>query len=322
MANFQSRQEEWLYEVTGAAPREDAFVPDLTKVPKSWLTELPDWFGNVDQYSLVASNGDVSAGFKSDDAGRIAGFISNTDQCFINESGFCFTPPPIDEKEKFVYQGNIETIEGEYVPVSILAATKGHNFREDRDPYLLAKANQGFLDDKFQPLQTSHDIMAHQFAYGRYMNVPGGIAFVGALFPHVSKDMVARLNASAISGHWIYDRTDEKHIFAGAVFVNQPGFPLRSKANLQLREIAASLRYTHFMAEPVDSCTCKKMDVVAATDPNLQGVTSNSEEKRPELTIEQIDNILVEHTRQIAVLEQEVMKLIKAQSSTGDGNNG
>lgn len=308
----------WLYEVTGVDPGQDAFVPGLNGVPSSWLTELPPWWGNVDQYSLIVSNGQQYG-----DRGRIAGLIANEGQCFLNESNYCLTPPPVDEEEKFVYQGNVETLEGDLVPVSILAATKGHHFSDSVEKNILA--NQGFLSDQFQPLQNSHDIMAHQLAFGRYINVEGGVAFVGALFPHVSVDMVARLNASAISGHWIYDQTEQKHIFAGAVFVNQPGFPLANKKNLELRNIAGAFRYNHIMAQEVPQeaapCACKT-HVAAATDPQYQNTTGELEAikiEEPDVTINDLAEVSRLHSQQIATLEKEVMKLIRQADQKEEG---
>lgn len=332
MAYGRSRSEQWFYDVSAALePGEKAWAPDLLAPPREWFYEVPDWWDEVEQHSIWI-----------DDDGRAAGLIANFSQCYLNYGDSCVTPWAVKEDENFVYQGNIAAALGERIPVSILAATKGHNLHKDRDPYKISLANQGFLDDNFQPLQSSNDVMKHQIMYGRYKNTPEGIAFLGAIFPHVSAPTVHSVRASAVSPHWVYDRTDDEMIFTGAVFVNRGALPLRNRANLQLREIAASLRYTHFMAEPVEDCACKNkhnlevatpknattgntanvtFDVVAATDPNFQGTTSDSEGRKPELTIEQIDNVLFEHTKQIALLEQEVMKLIKAQNSTGEGGN-
>lgn len=293
-----SKAEEWFYDVTSALkPGEEAFVPDLTAAPKSWFTETPEWWGNVDQYSIWVDND-----------GRVAGLIANFDQCYLNFTDSCFTAPEVSETEKFVYQGNISTLEGEVLPVSILAATKGHHFSDSIVENVLA--NQGFLDDNFKPLETSHDIMAHQLAYGRYINTPQGIAFVGALFPHVTASMVNRLKASAVSGHWQYDQTDDKYHFAGAVFVNAGALPLRSQSQLQLRQMAASLRYNHIMADD-HACSCKKDAVLAATDPNVQNATGQPEGIKPEITMEDVISVLEAHTRQIDTLEKVVMELIR-----------
>lgn len=293
------RQEEYYYDVTGALKDgEEAYAPNLTAPDKSWFYDKPSWWGNVDQYSLTV-----------DEEGRVAGLIANWDACYLNNGQQCIKPFPIKDNERFVYQGNVAASMGEKVPVSIIAATKGHNFSDDVTAVTLA--NQGFLDDKFQPLESSHDIMAHQLMYGRYVNVEEGIAFLGAVFPHVSAAMVHRINASAVSAHWVYDIRQDDMLFAGAVFVNQGALPLESKSNLQLRQIAASLRYNHIMAgEVVEACTCKK-NIAAATDPNYQNATGQPDAVQPTLTIDDIAHVVDQHSQEIDVIEQVLMDLIK-----------
>lgn len=306
---MSKRQDDHFYEVTAAIrPGQKAFAPDLIAPPKEWFTDLPEWWNDVQQHSIWV-----------DDEGRVAGLIANFSQCYLNYGEACITPWEVKEDEKFVYQGNVAASLGEKIPVAIMAATKGHNFDPDRDPRKITLANQGFLDDNFQPLTNSDDVMRHQLVYGRYKNTPEGIAFLGAVFPHVTEDMVHSIRVSAVSPHWIYDRTEDEMIFTGAVFVNRPALPLSNHSNLELREIAASLRYTHIMAEAVDSCTCNKMDVVAATDPNLQGVSDVSEDSKPELTNEERDAALLELTRRLDLVETELMNLIKAQDRIGEG---
>lgn len=293
-----SRAEEWFYDVTSALkPGEEAYAPDLVSPPKDWFYEKPQWWNEVSQHSITV-----------DEQGRVAGLISNWDTCYLNESSTCITPWPVREDERFVYQGNVAAASGERIPVSILAATKGHHFTDDiKDASL---ANQGFLDDNYKPLNSSYDIMAHQLMYGRYVNTEEGIAFLGAIFPHVTASMVHRINASAVSGHWIYDVKVDDMIFAGAVFVNHGALPLESHSKLQLRQMAASLRYNHIMADD-HACSCKKDAVLAATDPNVQNATGQPEGEKPEITMEDVVSVLEAHTRQIDTLEKVVMELIR-----------
>lgn len=296
---IEARQERWLYDVTSALrPGEQGYAPDLFAPPKEWFQQKPDWWDNLSQHSIwVAPDG------------RVAGLIANYDVCYLNEQRGCIKPFPIKDDERFVYQGNVTAAMGEEVPVSIIAATKGHNISDDA--FEVVMANQGFYDDQFQPLETSHDIMAHQLMYGRYQNVEEGIAFFGAVFPHVTASMVHRINASAVSPHWIYDVKSDDMIFGGAVFVNQGAMPLENKNNLQLRTIAASLKYNHIMAQEVTGCTCKDKHIAAATDPNYQNSTGQPEGQKPEVTMDDVIEVSQLHSSQIATLEKVVMDLMR-----------
>lgn len=293
-----SRAEEWFYDVTSALrPGEKAYVPELIAPPKEWFYEKPQWWNEVSQHSITV-----------DDQGRVAGLISNWDTCYLNERDTCITPWPVKEDERFVYQGNISASLGERVPVSILAATKGHHFSDDIVQNVLA--NQGILDDKFKPLNSSNDVMAHQLMYGRYVNTEEGIAFLGALFPHVTASMVHRINASAVSGHWIYDVKTDDMIFAGAVFVNHGALPLSSHSELQLRQMAASLRYNHIMADE-QTCSCKEKSVLAATDPNVQNSSGQPEGLQSEPALSDVVAVVDEHSTRLDTLEKVVMELIR-----------
>lgn len=335
---------QWLYEVTGVTPYDTPYAPDLKKISTKWLYELPEWFyDKTSQYS-----GWVSDGEEYNDRGRFAALLNNWNQCYLNVGSVCFKPPRIRETEKFVYQGNIETIEKDIVPVSILAATKGHADDRMMNPYVNTMINQGFYDNNAQPLQDSRDIMAHQLIYGRYMNLPEGIAFVGAIFPHVTEDMVYRINASAISGTWILDQTEGSHIFSGASFVNSAALPLAHKDeirrwdpdDIELRNIAASARYNYIMAvnttetdEKVTSheCQCKKREVTdqeptsgepekvdAASDPNVGEQIDALSNEELTITLSELIGRVSVLEDQYGSLDREVANLIRSDEARGE----
>lgn len=335
------QQNDWLYQVIGVEPYATPYAPELTKIPESWLREVPEWFyTQTTQYS-----GWVSDGKQYGDKGRFAALIANWDQCYLNVNSVCFKPPQIQENERFVYQGNVETLEDTIVPVSILAATKGHP--DAMDPKINTLITQGWLDDNGQPLTDSPNIMAHQLIQGRYLNLPEGIAFVGAIFPHVPEDMVARINASAISGTWILDKTVGHHIFTGAAFVNKGALPLghkdelrfrRDASDFELRNIAASARYDYIMAVDITEstgtlkeheCSCKNKqgDTLAVvtdeevtdrevTDGTLEKVDAASDptigEESVVLSLEELSSVLSELIGRVGVLEDQVAGIDKA----------
>lgn len=296
MDYLEQRREKFFYDVTAALkPGEKAFAPELVSPPKEWFYEKPDWWNTVSQHSITI-----------DDHGRAAGLIANFDVCYLNSTSHCITPWPVKDDEHFVYQGNVAASLGEKIPVAVIAATKGHNF--DDDILNVARANSGFLDDHFQPLSNSDDVMAHQLLYGRYTNTDQGIAFLGAVFPHVSAAMVHRINVSAISPHWVFDVKTSEMIFTGAVFVNRGALPLHADSGLELRNIAAGLRYTHIMAGPIEeSCSCKNKDVAASVDP----IVLEMDALEPEVTMEDLVYVQSQHSQEIAVLNRAVTELIK-----------
>lgn len=300
MGIYNNREQNWLYEVTGVDPSIEPYANNLEAVPKSWFYEKPDWWDNkVDQYSIWV-----------DEQGRVAGLVANFDQCYLNIDTFCFKAPPVKDDEKFVYQGNVQSQEGDIVPVAILAATKGHSYSDRIIENVLA--NQGWVDSNFEPLKDSPDVMAHQLMYGRYVNFPEGIGFLGAIFPHVDKSMVQRINASAISGQWQYDQSESDYIFTGASFVNKGALPLKNKQNIQLRNIAASYGYNLIMgvdtSQESETCACQDL-VSAAQDPTPpQAITGTEEVINEDITI---DDVVFAHTGQIAALEKAVILLEK-----------
>jgi hypothetical protein len=301
MDYLEQRREKFFYDVTAALkPGESAYAPELYAPPKEWFYEKPEWWGDVAQHSMTV-----------DEHGRAAGLIANFDVCYLNNVQGCITPWPVKEDEHFVYQGNVAASLGEKIPVAVIAATKGHNF--DDNIMNVARANSGFLDDKFQPLSNSDDVMAHQLLYGRYTNTDQGIAFLGAVFPHVSAAMVHRINVSAISPHWVHDVKTNEMIFTGAVFVNRGALPLHQDPDFELRNIAASLNYNHIMAGPVEetSCSCKDKHVAAATDPNLQNATGEPEALKPEVTFDDLVYVQGVHSQELAVLNRTVIELTR-----------
>ncbi len=299
----RKREQEWYMKVTGRdinASFNEFFVPE------AWLRELPEDFEKTEQYSLyVDDEVDPQVGLR-----RAFGLIANFETCYMNIDGYCFTAPPVEEHEDFAYQGNVKTAEGNLVPVTIIAATLGHP--ESPNIYENVLYNQGWVDDKFQPLKNSTDIMAHQLLFGRFKNAPQGIAFLGAAFPHVQQDMVQRINASAISGQWQYNDHEQKYVLTGPVFVNKGALPLKNKQNIQLRNIAASYGYNLIMgvdtSQESETCACQDL-VSAAQDPTPpQAITGTEEVINEDITI---DDVVFAHTGQIAALEKAVILLEK-----------
>lgn len=335
---------DWYYQVTGIDPHGTPFAPNLTKIPKNWFYETPEWFHEkTSQYS-----GWVSDGEQYDDRGRFAGLIANWDQCYLNIDSVCFTAPKIRDDEPFVYQGTTQTLEGDLVPVYVFAATKGHGDDRMINPLTNTLINQGFLDNNAQPLSASRDIMAHQLIFARFKNLPEGIAMLGGVLPHVSEDMVARINASAISGTWIYDKTYQSHVFAGPVPVNSGALPLKPKDDIrrwnpddiELRNIAASARYNYIMAvnttetdEKVTSheCQCKKREVTdqkptseepekvdAASDPNVGEQIDALSNEELTITLSDLIGRVSVLEDQYGSLDREVANLIRSDEARGE----
>lgn len=263
MKQLDLLQEEYQKKVLAATSPEDRAYPELTQIPKQWLNSKPKWWDNIKNHSLFI-----------DENGRAAGLVNNWDQCYLNSPEACMSRDPNQDLSK-MYQSNITTVEGDIEPVSILAATLGHdNFYTEEEAIAF---NQGYINEHGEQLTQSNDVMAHQLLYGQYHPVEEGLAFFGAAFPHISKEMVMRVNASGISGAWVDDPTEGKQTFLGAVFVNRGALPLQINATAKYYTIGRTINNgekTMSEQETVEQetlipCSCKDKQVNAAVEDEM-----------------------------------------------------
>lgn len=278
-------REEYQKKVFGLA--ENPAYPNLTHAPLEWFNSKPDWWDNISQHSIYV-----------DDKGRVAGLVNNWEQCYLNDPERCFKADPNQDLSK-MYQSNATTVEGNIIPVSVLSATYGHeNFNTINGAIAY---NQGYVNEYGEQLSQSNDIMAHQLCYGQYHPVEEGLAFFGAMFPHVDSNMVQRINASAISGSWAEDATEGKQTFLGATFVNRGALPLQISAGLKLYTIGR--KSGDRMPE---TCKCKKEN-----KDHIENIAENIVDTNTDTTVSAAitDNIDTVDTIDTSVLIEDIASL-------------
>lgn len=208
--------------------------------------------------------------------GRVYGYIALWDTCHVGHPG-CVRPPRISPSNyEYAHQGEALTSEGELVKVAVVAGGIPH----------------APVDMSTAAVPEYYENTGTQLMRVRYGADDNGLWFSGALWPDVSDRMVADIRASSISGDWrwhaAYRRSGGSFDFAGACFVNLPGFPMKAKGDISDRNgqpyaLAASALMALdknesfvFLTEEgtlsdcdgsCDSCTCGKQDpVVEATE--------------------------------------------------------
>lgn len=150
--------------------------------------------------------------------GRIYGYLCHWGSVLFDGSNDRWTPPRSRTEYAYAHTGDTVCDDGSTIRTANLGGDAGH-----------AKAD---LDDpeRLQKLQAFYDDTSTQLARVRYGEDANGVWFAGAVWPTVSDLDIARLRASARSGHWaaIGDWKDitsgrAGYELVGACLVNVPG---------------------------------------------------------------------------------------------------
>lgn len=209
-------------------PIEERYAPGLDAIDPSWFNTVPEGADDLPVGKLFVYDGAMN--------GRAFGIVAPFDECWMNDSKECITVNEKIDTTK-IYQGMHRATDGKLYPVSLLAGTLGHYQGDRMNEAVLF--NQGFMDEQGQMLNASHDVMKHQLLYGQYHPTNRGLAFCGAVMPHVSKEQVRQINASAVSITMGDDARTHKQVLLGAVFVNNPAYRNTLRSNpLQMRHAA------------------------------------------------------------------------------------
>ena len=173
--------------------------------------------------------------------GRVYGYVSLWDTCHAGLPGCVKPPKGSPSNYGFAHQGETMTAEGDLIATANIGGGAGH-----------APLDHGAPAQFYE--NTSTQLM--RVRYGEDQN---GLWFSGALWPNVNDFDVARIRASSISGDWrwmgSWRDTGSGYDFAGACFVNIPGFPMANAGDValsdgEMRNIAASVNNNERFTPP------------------------------------------------------------------------
>lgn len=141
--------------------------------------------------------------------GRVVGHLATWDTCHVGISGECVKPPHSKTGYAHFRTGEVETAEGETVPVGQITMDTGHADR-DADPM----ATVAHYDNTGTAVA---DVAAGEDDHGIWV--------AGAMRPGVSEQQMYVLKATgALSGDW--RRIGGNLELVAALAVNVPGFPI------------------------------------------------------------------------------------------------
>lgn len=173
--------------------------------------------------------------------GRVYGYVSLWDTCHAGMPGCVKPPKGSPSNYGFAHQGETMTANGTLIATANIGGGAGH-----------APIDHGAPADFYENTST-------QLMRVRYGEDDKGLWFSGALWPDVTELDVARIRASSISGDWrwmnSWRQTAAGYDFAGACFVNIPGFPMANAGDValsdgEMRNIAASVKSDERFSPP------------------------------------------------------------------------
>lgn len=151
------------------------------------------------------------------------GYISLWNTCHSGLPG-CVRPPKGSPSDYgYAHQGETELEDGTLIATANIGGGAGH-----------APIEHGAPPEFYENTST-------QLMRVRYGEDEEGLWFAGALWPDVSELDIARIRASAVSGDWRWMASYRQgkggvYDFAGACFVNIPGYPMSSAGDVALDE--------------------------------------------------------------------------------------
>lgn len=190
------------------------------KPPSDWFTD-PEF--------------DAPTPFTVTPDGQVFGHIATWGQCHTGLLDACVRPPRNLSGYRMFHLGEIETEEGEFIPVGTLSLDTGHaNLR------LNAAATRRHYDDTGT---AAVDVCAGEDRHG--------IWIAGAVRPDLSMEQVRKLRASKPSGDW--RMVGGAFEMIGLAAVNIPGYPVpRPTARVIAASAATEGRVTALIAAGID----------------------------------------------------------------------
>lgn len=168
-----------------------------------------------------------------DPDGRVYGHLATWGTCHVGLMDACVRPPRNQSGYRMFHLGELETSEGDFIPVGTLTMDTGH-----ADLKLNASATKRHYDDT--------GVGAVDCVVGEDRH---GIWMAGAIRPELSMEAVRRLRASKPSGDW---RTvGGAFEMIGVLAVNTPGFPV-PRPRARVLAASAGERVTALVAAGID----------------------------------------------------------------------
>jgi len=182
-----------------AAPDPAAPFPAPWNPPRSWFSEIPDWFdpdGGLIQFDW--------------ETGRVAAMVAPYGDCILDGSKQCWSPPVSNTGYEYAHVGTCVLEDGETIRV----ATIGGGV-----PHASLRAAMSVAQDHYANTATRKLV-------GRYVDSPeaGGIVFLGSAQPGLTYADVYDTLSSAVSGDWRWIPALGSYEMVGAQLVNSPGF--------------------------------------------------------------------------------------------------
>jgi hypothetical protein len=166
--------------------------------------------------------------------GRVYGYIALWDTCHSGLEG-CLRPPKGSPSDYgYAHQGETELEDGTIIATANIGGGAGH----------------ASLDEANAAVPSFYENTNTQLMRVRYGEDDKGLWFAGALWPDVNELDIAKIRASPISGDWrwlgSWRESESGYDFAGACFVNIPGYPMANAGDVsltsgQMQNIAASI---------------------------------------------------------------------------------
>lgn len=218
--------------------------------------------------------------------GRVYGYIALWNTCHTGHGNCVRAPRGSGSNYDYAHQGETLTAEGELIKTAVIAGGKGHA-PIDMDSALVPEY---------------YENMGTQLMRVRYGEDENGLWFAGALWPDVNDLQVAQIRATSISGDWrwhaVYRKSSSGYDFAGACFVNIPGFPMPTDGE-RFNDRAGqpyALAATAFMAPLAigdEYVTLDKIqgDIDMKCDGNCSECTCGDSVTEVELTEEQVEEL-------------------------------
>jgi hypothetical protein len=160
--------------------------------------------------------------------GRVFGHLASWSTCHVGFPGACVTAPRSRSQYAYFHTGEVQTAEGELVPVGRITLGGGH-----------ADTSLGY-----QAAVAHYDDASTCVAYARAGEDEHGIWLAGSLAPDTDELKAAALRAHPPSGDW--RRVGGALELMGAHAVNTPGFPVpRSRVASGAPQALVAAGYDH-----------------------------------------------------------------------------
>lgn len=195
---------------------DDLFAPDLLVPPAEWFNTIPEEVKDLPVKKIYIF-----------DDGRVAGRVTDWDQCILDGSKDCWRAPKLGDYT-LAYQSVTEIDDGSVIATMDLAVTEGHAPVLYRNNWEMSLAfNTGEIDVYGDPIDDAEKAQS-KIARVRAMDGPDGLWVLGAVYPTITARQVVLAKSTPWSGHW-QPVPNKGMQFLGVVTVNRPGLPQLAK---------------------------------------------------------------------------------------------